>query len=137
MRTQALSRIKYPGSSIHSERHFGHFEGLFADFRLENTNPHFPQLAGLISRRLPLFFTDAEMCSMSSYTIALLLMSRILHISWAVRGSSVSSSNCAIASLRVGMSSSLMTREHDIVSVSPPRGLNEFNVIVDKGKALL
>lgn len=42
-----------------------------------------------------------------------------------------------ILSRLVGISSSWITRERDIVSVSTPRGLNGFNPITDERKSLL
>lgn len=42
-----------------------------------------------------------------------------------------------ILSRLVSISSSWMTRERDIVSVSSPRGLNVFNAIADDRKSLL
>ncbi len=60
----------------------------------------------------------------------------MLHISCAVMGISVSSKSSEIVSLRVDMSSSCSTREHDIVSVSSPRGLSAFSATTESRKSL-
>jgi hypothetical protein len=64
-------------------------------------------------------------------------MSSVSHMSCAVSGISVSSRSSAILSRLVNISSSWITRERDIVSVSSPRGLNVFNPIADDRKPLL